>query len=69
MKVGTLQQIVKSVTQGSEAVWTGPANAEVNKFPSARSPNTTLCNRPDARVSRSGRASEFYEVLVASLDA
>jgi hypothetical protein len=29
----------------------------------------TLCNRLDARVSRSRRASEFYEVLVAGPDA
>jgi hypothetical protein len=30
---------------------------------------TILCNHLDARVSRSGRASEFYEVSVAGPDA
>jgi hypothetical protein len=60
-----LQQKVKSVAQGLEAARTGPTDAEVSKFPSARSPNnyamtadegTTFYNRPDARVSRSRRA-------------
>jgi hypothetical protein len=61
----------------SESCSEGPADTEVNKFPSARSLNdyvvtanggTTLCNRSDARVSRSGCASKFYEVSVAGLD-
>jgi hypothetical protein len=69
---------VKSVAQGLEAVQTGPVDAKASKFPSVRSPNdyavkanggTTLCNHLVARVSRSGSASEFYEVLVAGLDA
>jgi hypothetical protein len=68
---------------GVSSSWFGrgpdsPADAEVNKFPSARSLNnyvvtvdegTTLCNHPDARVSRSGRVSEFYEASIAGLDA
>jgi hypothetical protein len=56
----------------------GPADAEVSKFLSARSPNdyavtadrgTALCNCQDSRVSRSGRASKFYEVPVADPNA
>jgi len=30
---------------------------------------TTLCNRPDAIIFRSRRASEFYEVSVVGPDA
>jgi hypothetical protein len=69
-----LQQTVESVAHGPD----GPADAEVSKLSSSRSPNdyavtadkgTSLYNRPDARVSMSRRASEFYEVSVAGLDA
>jgi hypothetical protein len=64
---------MESIAHGPD----GPADTEVSKFWSARSPNdyavttnggTTLCNHPDARVSRSRRASVFYEVSVASPD-
>jgi hypothetical protein len=56
----------------------GPTDAEVSKFPLARSlkdyavttnGGTSLCNNPNARVSRSGLASEFYEVSVVGPDA
>jgi hypothetical protein len=56
----------------------GPVEAEVNKSPFAQGleeyavtadGGTTLCNRSNTRVSRSGHFSEFYEVLVAGLDA
>jgi hypothetical protein len=65
---------MESVARGSDS----PADIEVNKFPSARSPNdyvvivdeeTTLCNHSDARVSRSGRVSEFNEASIAGLNA
>jgi hypothetical protein len=68
---------MKSVAQGPEAILTGPEDAEVSKFPSTRSLNNyavtvdggiTLINRSDTRVSRSGRASEFYEVSIAGPD-
>jgi len=46
----------------------GPADAEVSKFLSARSPNDYAVTA-DSRVSRSGRASKFYEVPVADPNA
>jgi len=64
IRVRTLQQTVESVAHGPEDGSNGPVDAEVNKFPSARSPNdyaettnegTILCNCSDTRVSRSGR--------------
>jgi hypothetical protein len=76
--VRTLQQVVELVAYGLEDGPDGPAEAKVSKFLLARSPNdyaviadrgTTLCNRPDARVSRSGCALVFYEVLVAGSEA
>jgi hypothetical protein len=39
LKVRTLQQTVKSVAQGLEAVRTGSTDAEVSKFPLAKSLN------------------------------
>jgi len=68
---------MKSVAQVPEVVQTDPTDIEVNRFPSARSPDANavtadrgiyLCNRPDYRVSRSGRFSEIFEVLVAGPD-
>lgn len=53
-------------------------DAEVNNFPSARSPNdyavtadggTTLCNHSDAWAFKFGRASIFYGVSVVGQDA
>jgi hypothetical protein len=70
--------VVELVAYGLEDGPDSPADAKVIKFPSARSSNdcavtadgrTTLCNHPDARVSTSGSASVFYEVLVAGPEA
>jgi hypothetical protein len=74
-----LQQTVESVVaHGPKDGPDDPSDAEVRKFPLVRSPNVyvvtvdgrpILCNRPDARVSRSECALVFYEVLVASPNA
>ncbi len=73
-----LQQTVESiVAHGPKDGPDDPSDAEVRKFPLVRSPNVyvvtvdgrpILCNRPDARVSRSEHASEFYEVSIAVPD-
>jgi hypothetical protein len=70
IRVRTLQQMMESVAHGPKDGPNGPSNTEVCKFLLAKSPNvyavtadggTTLCNRSDARVSRSGRAPVFYK--------
>jgi hypothetical protein len=56
--VRTTQQTLKSISFRKTNVYAVTADEE-----------TTLCNRPDVKVSRSGRASVFYEVSVAGSDA